>query len=187
MGTLYFVNREQGIFSWNPDRNDYGTLRFSEKLGTSNFGAGNLHIGKDGVVWVKKGSRAVDRFDPQTGTVKRFTQGTHADSLAPGILNQISEDQRGNTWFAFFGGGISRFDAENEKFIQFRHLPEDSTTIGSDNIQFIYHAPSEPNHIWVASNRGLTKLNIHTGIAQNFFSEQLGDVHALFEDYQVQV
>ncbi|MCB0316718.1 MAG: hypothetical protein KDH84_26265, partial [Calditrichaeota bacterium] len=64
----------------------------------------------------------------------RFTGFTHdwrdPQSISHNMISTIFEDRQGQLWIGTNGGGLNRFDHETERFIHFRHTPEDSAALG---------------------------------------------------------
>jgi len=107
-----------------------------------------------------------------------FSQGTSAQIKEPGIrqytiedglslshINCLYKDRYGFIWIGT-QDGLNKFDGYS--FTIYRHEPEDTSSISSNNIQGI-HEDADGN-IWVSTQYGLNKLNQYTGKFEMFIS-----------------
>ncbi len=77
------------------------------------------------------------------------------DGLISNEIRDLVYDNYGNIWFAT-SKGINRFDGQ--RFMSFKHSPQDKKTISSNDIQAIKF--DGKNSIWaVTYNKGLIKIN----------------------------
>jgi signal transduction histidine kinase/ligand-binding sensor domain-containing protein len=53
-------------------------------------------------------------------------------SISNNFISGIAEDSKGNIWIATRGGGMNRYDKNNDRFIQFKNDPKNSNSISSD-------------------------------------------------------
>ena len=77
------------------------------------------------------------------------------------------EDNVGNIWIGSGGGGLFRWDPEEQIFLSFEAYVSGDIiyTINQDN----------HNHIWIGTNRGLTRIKIENNeIVSNYFLEENG-------------
>ena len=79
------------------------------------------------------------------------------NSLSNNFIRALLVDDQGDLWAGTQGGGLSRFDSENEMFIQYRHNPEKSASLSHDNIYQILQ--DRYGSIWVATwGGGLNRI-----------------------------
>lgn len=111
-----------------------------------------------GFMWF--GSRdGLNKFDGYKFTVYRHDPAD-SSSLSSNRIRDIHEDHSGNLWIATAGGGINRFDRENERFTRYTHNRKNPTSIrsnGTDRItSFIYEGREI---FWIGTAVGLSKFD----------------------------
>ncbi|MBN1409066.1 MAG: hypothetical protein JW956_14800 [Calditrichaceae bacterium] len=85
-------------------------------------------------------------------------QPNNPNSLSNNFIRALLVDSQGDIWAGTQGGGVNRFDSENEIFIQYSHDPEDPKSLSHDNIYQILQDRS--GSIWIATwGGGLNKIN----------------------------
>lgn len=87
-------------------------------------------------------------------------------SLATGYVTAILEDSSGTLWVGTRGGGLNRFEAEQEHFTHFVHDPGDSESLSGHNVNAIVE--SGDGSLWVATESGLNRLNRASGRFQRY-------------------
>ncbi len=101
------------------------------------------------VLWVGTGGfgtegRGLNRFDPQTGDVKRFVHdGQNPESLSGNTISSIQQDARGFLWigsggYALTGSGLNRLDPKTGKMTRFQHSPRDPSSLASNDVMTLY-------------------------------------------------
>jgi len=116
----------------------------------------------DGAVWIGTLKGGLNRLDPATGKFKRYLHDKDkADFLSdPGVLT-ICPDDEGYLWLGTYGGGLNRFDPSTETFRIYRNehgLPN----------EVIYGILRNGDHLWLSTNRGLSRFNTYTEEFRNF-------------------
>lgn len=118
-----------------------------------------------GFLWLATES-GLDRYDGYSIREYRRQRGNE-HALASDYIWKIAEDAYGDLWLATIGGGVARWDRNNDRFQAFRHDPEDPNSLASDAIRTL-HIDSA-GLIWVGTERhGLDLLDPRTGHAQHF-------------------
>ena len=109
-----------------------------------------------GYLWVRHVDGRLDRFDPGRGTFKRFRHDpaepeTTAVSERPGYQDAsfIKEDQKGNLWIGTAGGGLDRFDPEQERFVHYRHTPYDPASLSDNQLLSFYE--DRAGGLWIGT------------------------------------
>ncbi len=89
-----------------------------------------------GFMWF--GTRdGLNKFDGYSFTIYKNKAGDK-NSLSNNLINDIKEDSNGALWIATWGGGLNKFDRENEKFISYKHDPDNINSISNDRIKSIF-------------------------------------------------
>ena len=109
------------------------------------------------------------------------------DGLSFGIINGITQDNKGFMWFAT-GDGLNRFDGTNFKVFKFE--PNNPYSLPSNYVQTIYK--DTQGHIWISSRRGIYQFNTNRerfikfnppGVQSNY----LNNVNSIFENKKSQL
>lgn len=101
-------------------------------------------------------------------------------SVSSGNIRAIIQDRQQRLWVGTGGGGLNRFDPEQNVFYAYRHAARDGHSISSDQIEDILEDPS--GALWVATwNAGLNKLDPATGIFERYMHDP-DRLHTLTSD-----
>ncbi len=140
--------------------NDYVYCAFEDHTGALWFGT------RDGLNRLNRHEMSFHRY---------YREGKNGGSLSSDYVYAIDEDRGGTLWIGTLGGGLNRFNREDETFSHY--------AIG-DNIAQSYE--SETGQFWVATNTGLVLLNRATGEYSRFTQDHgLSDnvVFSILEDH----
>ncbi|MFT7604819.1 MAG: signal transduction histidine kinase/ligand-binding sensor domain-containing protein, partial [Saprospiraceae bacterium] len=78
-------------------------------------------------------------------------------SISSNIIRAIFQDQQGYIWIGTDGGGLCRFDPENEQFKTFRNEPDNPNSLSGNRVYSI--AADKNGAIWVATlTSGLNRI-----------------------------
>lgn len=127
---------------------------------------------RDGNLWFAAAGGGLSRYDKTTNTVRHFTHDPEdpasisSDSFFWAGKNSLCQDLKGNLWIGTIGGGLNRFEPENESFTAFRHNPDNPESIADDNIRAVL--AGSKGQIWVGTEKGLSMLEPETGRARRF-------------------
>ena len=119
-----------------------------------------------GIFWI--GSiRGLNRFDPKTGTCKRFLHDpANPDSINGDNVTDILLDRKGRYWIS--AGGLNLFDPEKETFTHFLHDPGNPKSIGSNQLKCL--AEDACGKLWIGAigSSWLEQLDPETGEFTHF-------------------
>lgn len=106
-------------------------------------------------------------------------------SLSNNVVYSLHEDQFGNLWVGTYGGGLNRYDRENDRFINYRHAPDDPGSLSHDVIYVLYG--DRAGNIWVGTMGG--GLNLFDLQNETFihYNHELGDPSSLPDDVVVSI
>ena len=111
--------------------------------------SGNLWLGTEG---------GLDKLNPErTRITSYYHDAKDPQSLSHNIVNSVIEDRAGGLWIGTWGGGLNRFDRDNETFIHYRHNTNDPYSLVSDTIWHI--SEGDQGMIWIATERGIGFLD----------------------------
>ncbi|MFQ5640612.1 MAG: two-component regulator propeller domain-containing protein [bacterium] len=116
---------------------------------------------KPGVLWVGTYD-GLNRLDQKSGRITHYRSDTKnpAGSLTSSYCLSLYEDRAGDLWVGTRGGLTQiRFDGKgNETFTQYRHDPEDDSSLSNDTIHCIYEDRS--GVLWIGTGgEGLCRYN----------------------------
>ncbi|MFH1853479.1 MAG: two-component regulator propeller domain-containing protein [Candidatus Neomarinimicrobiota bacterium] len=93
----------------------------------------------------------LNRFDGADYLIYSAVPGAE-NSLSGNTIYYLLEDRRGDLWVAVYGYGLNRFDRTRNRFIHYRHDPEDSTSLASDFVWNMYM--DKHGNLWVGTDGG---------------------------------
>ena len=143
----------------------------------------SLALDRNGHLWVGL-ANGLARFDG-----RNFTYNLHNPANPYGIgkgqvFCQI-KDRNGTMWLGLGQGGLNRYDAENDRFVSYRHNASNPESL-SDNT--IISLCDYDGYIWVGTRgRGLNRMDPETGRVTRYFR---GDglpnnvINAILPDYR---
>ena len=138
-----------------------------------------------GFVWFAT-EGGLDRYD---GTALKNYRRNRGDprSLGGELVRDLTVTADGSLWIATDGGGVSRWNPDNDRFDRFRHDPDEADTLSSNNIRAVAADPR--GFIWIGSrDAGLDRLNIETGQVENYrYSSSAADGLSSNDIYALQI
>ncbi len=69
----------------------------------------------------------------------------------------LLQDHQKKLWAATYGNGVIYYDSAQKQSVNFRHNPNDKTSIANDRVNSIYE--DSRNNLWFATEDGLSKFN----------------------------
>jgi len=118
---------------------------------------------------------------------KKIMKYSLKDGLSFGIINGITQDNKGFIWFAT-GDGLNRFDGTNFKV--FKVEPNNPYSLPSNYVQSIFK--DSQGRIWISSRRGLYQFDTNKERFIKFSppgvpSTYLNNVNSIFENNKNQL
>jgi ligand-binding sensor domain-containing protein len=84
---------------------------------------------RDGFLWLGANGASLVRYDAYK--IELYKPGGPNALLDPYVY-ALYEDREGLIWIGTAGSGLAKYDKQTDSFTQYRHDPNDSTTIGGD-------------------------------------------------------
>lgn len=106
-----------------------------------------------GNLWIAT-EKGANRYNYQTGEFKRFISNTEdSASLSENTVFCIYPASNGDLWFGTSGGGLNKFDYENETFFCYteKHGLPNSIIYGI--------LEDDAGNLWISTNGGISKFN----------------------------
>ncbi|GJQ62938.1 MAG: hypothetical protein SCALA702_19910 [Melioribacteraceae bacterium] len=122
-----------------------------------------LHISGDSLLWIGTNSVGLYSFDisgrSQTKVFTHYNNiSNSANRLNSSNIVSITEDGSGNLWLGTFGGGLTKFNPDENTWFTFRHDSQLPNTIADDEILSVFADNS--GIIWVGAHlaQGISKI-----------------------------
>jgi signal transduction histidine kinase/ligand-binding sensor domain-containing protein/CheY-like chemotaxis protein len=118
-------------------------------------------------LWIST-SNGLNRYD---GNKFRIYKPIQQDPKTISGINvwEIAEDKEGNLWIATYGGGLNKYIRKTDTFVRIMFDPNNPDSPRSDKIEHILLDKDE--HLWIASDLGLSRLDLKTGKFRHFKSD----------------
>jgi diguanylate cyclase (GGDEF)-like protein len=136
--------------------------------GLSNDRATALAEDRTGLIWIGTDGGGLNVLDPASGRLRAFRHDA-ADprSLSADIVYSVHEDERGRIWVGTRGGGLNRVSGApfSQQGLTFENFSESDGLPNST----VYGIESDRGgHLWLSTNRGLSKLDPDSRTIVNF-------------------
>lgn len=94
-------------------------------------------------------------------------------SLSHSFISSIFEDSNENIWIGTYGGGLNKFDRDNEEFINYQNDPKNPNSLSNNFVSAICQSSADSgNALWIGTLwGGLNKLDLQTGKFYQYFTE----------------
>lgn len=114
-----------------------------------------LYEDRQGTLWIGT-VHGLSRMNAQERAAGRFQQFLHdpanPQSLSANTISAICEDADGNLWIATRGGGLNRFDQDQNMFVQYRREPGNPFGLNDDIVLTLHR--DRGGVLWVGTARG---------------------------------
>jgi len=187
-GNLWLATEGGGVAVWNRRTETFHSYRHAsgDPQSLSSDVVRNLLIDRNGLVWIATRDEGLNRLDPATGKVTRFTHDpAQAGSLGSNRnLYALLEDRDGAIWVGT-SAGLDRYVSEQDRFDHFR--PPVAVDASHKIISLVQDSRGD---IWLGSfDAGLQRLDPASGRFTSYqhagndpASLSANDVRAIFED-----
>lgn len=130
---------------------------------------------KAGSIWVGT-HNGLNQFSTKTQQFRRFNSQKRDSNSLHGLshhhVTSLFEDFTGTLWVGTSGGGLNRYDAEQQRFVRFIHQATDPNSLSGNSIRTIHE--DNQGALWIGNARGLNKLD-RTKQRLNHFKNQAPD------------
>jgi ligand-binding sensor domain-containing protein/DNA-binding CsgD family transcriptional regulator len=183
-GRTLWIGTNRGLFAYDLARGALGAA-YGHTLQAGSLShdqVTTLFEDRSGRLWVGT-QDGLNRFDRARGTFTVFRNDS--GPIGRNNIMAIVQDGFGHLWVGTYGGGLSRFDAEQGRFLSsYRQRPGDETSLSSDKVYALLE--DARGRFWVGTNSGglcrfdrargtFTRIDTEDGLANN-------DIMAMLED-----
>jgi len=124
---------------------------------------------KKGIIWISTRD-GLNRYDGYTIKVYQNIP-SDSTSLCDNIITTLFLDSRGDLWLGTESNGVSRYDRQKDRFINYHYKPEDPTTLSYNYITAI--AEDHDGKIWIGTMMGLNLFIPETQTFRRFLRNQI--------------
>ncbi|WP_113664126.1 hybrid sensor histidine kinase/response regulator transcription factor [Pedobacter nanyangensis] len=109
----------------------------------------------NGNIWIAA-TTGLYRYAPTTGKLNRYTLPKGSNSASPNFnyINCIQQDSRKNIWIGLYYGGLSKYNAKRDMFLQ-----PFTTKNGLSNNNVLGILEDQKHQLWISTSNGLSKFN----------------------------
>lgn len=141
--------------------------RYSKERGLSSANVTCFAQTPDGFLWVGTHD-GLNQFDGYSFKVYR-NDPEDSLSISDNNITTLFVDQKGNLWIGTENGGLSRYNSQDDTFINYRHKLYDARTISSDYVTSI--TEDADHQLWVGTVMGLNRFDDQTQHFSRYFHE----------------
>lgn len=76
-------------------------------------------------------------------------------------VTSLLEDRAGNLWIGTINAGLHLFDRATERFINFRHKPEDANSLSDNDVWGLFE--DGKGFLWIGTEKGLNRFDPKSG------------------------
>lgn len=172
-GLIQKYNIAQQKFLYSSDL----ILRQNEKSYNYNF-----IIDNDGDLWLWVLSKGIYLFNPQSNTVKRFTENSAESKLSSNLITQILQDNNGLIWAATDHGGVTVINKkENYKTYYLLNDPLNNLSLSQNSIISMYQ--DNRGIIWLGTYKSGVNYFVDNSIVKlPLFHHKISDPNSIQYD-----
>jgi ligand-binding sensor domain-containing protein len=148
-----------------------------------------LLVDNQGDLWVWAFTYGVYLFQPQSQSIKHFTENSFPQRLNSNQVTQVIQDNNGLIWVATDQGGVTLIDKSNDfRTSYLLNDPKDARSLSQNAINALYK--DDNGIIWMGTykqgvnylNGNIARFPLYHHMASNAGSLQYDDVNCFVED-----
>lgn len=156
-GQRYFIGVwANNFFAWDRRTNRFKRYRTGRELPVMSQEVFYIMQDRDGYLWLTLAG-AIARFDPRSGKTEHLKPRFRQPKRANKILSAV-QDRNGGIWFGANADGLFRFNPLTRQ-AERAPLPDEAAFQPSGDLFVHSLAADSSGHIWMATNKGLTRYN----------------------------
>jgi streptogramin lyase/signal transduction histidine kinase len=116
----------------------------------------------NGVLWVGT-YKGLNKFDQKSKVFKHYIHDPDDNTtISHDRILALHQDRNGIIWIATYGGGLNKFDPNEETFSVYK----EKDGLANDAVYGILE--DEDGNLWMSTNKGISKFNPTTEVFKNF-------------------
>lgn len=152
-------------FYLNSSAQDYKYTVYNSEIGLTNNSVNCVFQDKSGILWIGT-NNGLSKFDGYV-FINYHSNPADKNSLSSDCITSITEDISGNLWIGTIGGGLNKFDRNQQNFKNYLFNKASNNT--NNNNDIVCMCSDDFGNIWFGTKTdGLYKYNIHFGDFENF-------------------
>lgn len=121
-----------------------------------------VHLDRSGTLWVGTND-GLNRFVSEKEQFVRYRNNEdNPNTISDNSVSSIYEDMSGRLWIGTYSGGLNMLDKQRNYFKRYG----EKEGLPSTSINGIVE--DKNNHLWISTNKGLSRLNPETGEVRNY-------------------
>ena len=167
-GLYYCDTEKESVSNFQVDPRNENSL--------SNNDVNVIFQDRGGVIWVGT-QEGLTIIDPAKDIFKKYQNDPgNSNSLHFNFITSFCEDRHNNIWIGTYGAGVSKFNANEEKFEALISNQEDSKGLINNAVRAI--CEDEKGNIWIGTMKGVDRYNPRTG-RHTYFQQDPNDLNSL--------
>jgi|GEM_PF-704026 len=128
----------------------------------------------DGFIWIGIRNGGLNRLDPRTNQITRFTNNLKdsSSSLSDNTILQILEGTDGELWIGTFEG-LSRYNKSSNTFKTYKSIPNNPASLSHNSVSAL--AEDKDGNLWIGTYNGLNKYTRETGAIRRYRYHESND------------
>ncbi len=181
-GIIWLGCYERGISKYDPIALKFNLFQYNYSV-SKNFPdktVRSIFADSESSIWVGFVEGDLINFNPKTNEFQYYTYNPNlSNSISSNSPTAIFRDSKNNLWIGTWSGGLNKavFNTQTsqnklqkiDRFIKYKNVPDDSTSISSNSIQKIFE--DKKGRIWIGTSDGL-----------NIYDEKNDEFIRLMED-----
>ncbi|MCH7732201.1 MAG: hypothetical protein IIB44_06750 [Candidatus Marinimicrobia bacterium] len=158
---FFWLGTAKGVYQFDPIKEIFSHFSLPEIEDT--MAVWVVTEDRDGWLWIGTDEKGVYRINPAENTIQQFLSSPDDSSgIINYSINEIYEDSRGDIWVGTYGGGLSKFNFQTNRFTHY--TMED----GLPNNTVYGMLEDNQGYLWLSTNKGLSKFDPIASTYQNF-------------------
>ncbi|HEY9258006.1 two-component regulator propeller domain-containing protein [Chitinophaga sp.] len=165
LGRLW-IGTQGGISIFNPDNGSFLNYRSDPNniQSLSHNSVYSIFLDQHATAWIGTYWGGVNSVALNNTPFHIYKTGSFPQGINNNVISAVTEDAAHNLWIGTEGGGLNFLNRTTQQVTIYRHIPTDSTSIGSDLVKVIYK--DTDGNFWIGTHGG--GLNVFNPGTNNF-------------------
>lgn len=164
-GTIWIGSKE-GLYYFDPSLQKTMPVSVDSSEFPFNQSVAAMVIDHQHRLWIGTHNSGLIHYDPCSGEYKHFTSKNRKGDLSSNMIRSIYEDEDHRIWVGTKQSGLNLYDDQTDGFRVY------TTEEGLPSNSVFSITGDEQGHLWLATNKGVSKLDRASG---NFFNFSMDD------------